>query len=175
MCMVLRVSDAWCFVFFSFFVPFLPHLLPPASPSCPFPPSPTPYWEVFHEQLGPRRGEVSERGALCIIQWLSGACTGVCVRVCVGAVIYVLCVCVWASPFLLAGVRWQAGHGSGCQLALYWSSHTVRNITISWWGRLGMSHKRLGLCLRHSSCISTDIFSFSQPCVLIWLKTSIVS
>ncbi|KAK2853544.1 hypothetical protein Q5P01_006205 [Channa striata] len=27
------------------------------SPSCPTPPSPLSYWEVFHEQLGPGRGE----------------------------------------------------------------------------------------------------------------------
>lgn len=63
--------------------PFSP--LPPASPSCPFPPSLLPYWEVFHEQLGPRRGEVSERGALCIIQWLSGVCMCVFIHV----------LCVW--------------------------------------------------------------------------------
>lgn len=62
---------------------------PPASPSCPSPPSPLSYWEVFHEQLGPGRGEVSERGALCIIQWLSGVC--MCVSV-------YICVCVWPSP-----------------------------------------------------------------------------
>ncbi|KAJ4947004.1 hypothetical protein JOQ06_009046, partial [Pogonophryne albipinna] len=30
---------------------------PRASPSCPSAPSPLSYWEVFHEQLGPGRGE----------------------------------------------------------------------------------------------------------------------
>ncbi|KAK9542434.1 hypothetical protein VZT92_000299 [Zoarces viviparus] len=30
---------------------------PDSSPSCPSPPSPLSYWEVFHEQLGPGRGE----------------------------------------------------------------------------------------------------------------------
>ena len=129
-------------------MPFL-HLLllllllstPPSSlPQLPLflhPPSPLSYWEVFHEQLGPGRGEVSERGALCIIQWLSGVCMCACVYICVSVCVCVcVCVCVWPSPPLLAGVRWRAGHVTGCQLAFYWSSHTVHNITISWWGTL---------------------------------------
>ena len=167
MCMVLGASEAWWF-FFLFFHAFS-QPLPLASPSCPSPPTPLPYWEVFHEQLGPGRGEVSERGALCIIQWLSGVCVCACVsvRVCV------------ALPLLLAGVRWQAGHVSACQLAFYWSSHTVHNITISWWGRLRlvltralwsearMSHGTLRLCQRQSTYISTHIFSFT----LSWAST----
>lgn len=127
MCMVLGASEAWCFFFLRLFSTSTPPPLPPASPSCPSPPSPLSYWEVFHEQLGPGRGEVSERGALCIIQWLSGVC--VCLRV-------LICVCVCVPPPLLAGVRWRARHVTGCQLAFYWSSHTVLNITISWWGAL---------------------------------------
>lgn len=49
------------FFFMAFLLLLLLHLLlPPAAPLS--------YWEVFHEQLGPTRPEVSERGALCIIQ-----------------------------------------------------------------------------------------------------------
>lgn len=94
MCMALGASEAWIFLFpfFFFFMPFS-HPLPPASHSCPSPPSPLSYWEVFHEQLGPGRGEVSERGALCIIQWLSGVCTCVCV-----CVYMYLCLCVCVPP-----------------------------------------------------------------------------
>lgn len=60
------MRDVFFFLRLSCLFPLISSLLPP--PAAPFPPSPLPYWEVFHEQLGPRRGEVSERGALCIIQ-----------------------------------------------------------------------------------------------------------
>ena len=109
MCMVLGASEAWGFFFF--FLPSMPflHLLllllllllptPPSSlPQLPLflhPPSPLSYWEVFHEQLGPGRGEVSERGALCIIQWLSGVCMCACVYICVSVCV---CVCVALPP-----------------------------------------------------------------------------
>lgn len=148
MCMVLGASEAWFFFFFNAFSPPPLHPLPPASPSCPSPRSPLSYWEVFHEQLGPERGEVSERGALCIIQWLSGVCMCACVYI---------CACV-ALPLLLAGVRWRAGHVAGCQLAFYWSSHTVHNITISWWASLGTSR-----ALSCSSEITQETRTTSAP------------
>lgn len=88
------IESQWGVIFFfnAFSpVPLLP--LPATSPSCPSPPSPLSYWEVFHEQLGPGRGEVSERGALCIIQWLSGVCVCVCLCVCVCEFVR-----VWPSP-----------------------------------------------------------------------------
>ena len=83
------------FFFLSLFLHSPPPSLPRASPSCPSPPSPPSYWEVFHEQLGPGRGEVSERGAVSIIQWLSGVCVCVCVHVFIWVCV---CVCVLPSP-----------------------------------------------------------------------------
>lgn len=91
-----------------------------------------------------------------------------CVYVCV----YVyLCWCVRPPPLLLllAGVRWRAGHVRACQLAFCWSSHTVHNITISWWVRLRpvlthalwsrarMSHDRLRLCQLQSTIFSSAL------------------
>lgn len=57
--------------------------------------------------------------------------------VCVCAYVYVcVSLCVCGPPPLLAGVRWQAGHVTGCQLAFCRNSHTVHYITISWWAPL---------------------------------------
>ena len=92
----------------------------------------------------------------------------VCVSVCV------------ALPPLLAGVRWRAGHVTGCQLAFYWSSHTVHNITISWWGTLKpvsahtlwsaalMSHGTLRPCQLQSTWIYKDFFFFLPSFGLIF-------
>lgn len=92
-----------------------------------------------------------------------------CVYLCV-CVFICICVCVCAFlPLLLAGVRWRAGHVSACQLAFCWSSHTVHNITISWWVRLRpvlthalwsqarMSHDRLRLCQLQSTIFSSAL------------------
>lgn len=99
-----------------------------------------------------------------------------CVYVCV--CLY-MCVCV-ALPLLLAGVRWQAGHVTGCQLAFYWSSHTVHNITISWWARLGPSHalscssdviyeNRTMSVLKHLNLNRTSFVMIFLTCFGFWL------